>query len=51
MNPINDDLWKAFSHLAERYPDDHDVRMTADLARWLEEHRRRLAIAAKAPPD
>ena len=41
MDQVNDELWQAFKHLAEQYPDDHGVRMTSDLARWLiEEHQR-----------
>jgi hypothetical protein len=51
MNPINDDLWQAFKRLAETYPDDDGVRMTVDLARWLEEERQRVAAAEIAPPD
>jgi hypothetical protein len=38
MKLIDDDLWRAFEELAKKYPDDHGVRMTADLARWLKEH-------------
>jgi hypothetical protein len=51
MNPINDDLWKAFEKLAEQYPDDHGVRMTADLARWLKEHHQRFATDETSQPD
>jgi hypothetical protein len=43
MNPIDDDRWKAFKRLAETYPDDQGIRMTADLARWLEEHYHHIA--------
>jgi hypothetical protein len=49
MKETNDALWLAFEALAKRYPDDHGVRMTADLARWLleESQRRQLPI----PPN
>lgn len=50
MDKVNDDLWRAFKHLAERYPDDHGVRMTSDLARWLieEQQRQRLLSQLRA---
>jgi hypothetical protein len=51
MNPLNDDLWKAFGKLAETYPDDHGVRMTADIARWLKEHRQRVATDESSTLD
>jgi hypothetical protein len=35
MDKGNDALWLAFEALAEKYPHDDGVRMTADLARWL----------------
>jgi hypothetical protein len=41
MDKVNDKLWHAFKHLAEQYPDDHGVRMTSDLARWLIEEQQR----------
>jgi hypothetical protein len=49
MNETDDALWLAFEALAMRYPDDHGVRMTADLARWLleESQRRQLPV----PPN
>lgn len=42
MDDINDNLWRAFEQLANNYPDDDGVRMTADLARWLREAREQL---------
>src|ERR1700730_15886396 len=51
MNLINDDLWKAFKQLAEKYPDDQGIRMAADLARWVEEHYQRLASDAVVSPN
>ena len=44
MNQTNDSLWLAFESLAKTYPHDDGVRMTADLARWLLEERRRLRL-------
>jgi hypothetical protein len=35
MNQTPDDLWRAFEELANQYPSDDGVRITADLARWL----------------
>jgi hypothetical protein len=48
MKETNDPLWLAFKALAKAYPHDDGVRMTADLARWLLEERRRLQ--PPAPP-
>jgi hypothetical protein len=50
MNKVDDKLWHAFKHLAEQYPDDHGVRMTSDLARWLieEQQRQRLLSQLRA---
>jgi hypothetical protein len=42
MIDIDDELWQAFEQLAKRYPDDNGVRMTKDLARWLQEHSQQL---------
>ena len=44
MDQTNDALWLAFEALANTYPHDNGVRMTADLARWLLEERQRLAL-------
>jgi hypothetical protein len=44
MNQTNDALWLSFEALARTYPHDDGVRMTADLARWLLEERRRLKL-------
>ncbi len=41
MHETNDAQWLAFEALAKTYPHDDGVRMTADLARWLVEERRR----------
>jgi len=41
MDKFDDKLWHAFKHLAEQYPDDHGLRMTSDLARWLIEEQQR----------
>lgn len=48
MDETNDALWLAFEALAQTYPHDDGVRMTADLARWLLEERQRLQLPA--PP-
>jgi hypothetical protein len=48
VNQTNDGLWLSFEALAKTYPHDDGVRMTADLARWLLEERRRLQLPA--PP-
>jgi hypothetical protein len=48
MDQLNDELWKAFENLAAQYPDDKGVRMTADLARWLDEHRHLLAAESSS---
>jgi hypothetical protein len=39
---VNDKLWQEFEQLANQYPDDHGVRMTSDMARWLTEERLRM---------
>ena len=44
MTETNDDLWRAFESLANTYPQDHGLRMTADLARWMLEERQRLQL-------
>jgi hypothetical protein len=44
MNQTNDALWLSFEALANSYPHDNGVRMTADLARWLLEERQRLEL-------
>jgi hypothetical protein len=48
MAETNDALWLAFEALAKKYPHDHGVRVTADLARWLLEESQRVQLAA--PP-
>jgi hypothetical protein len=48
VKDIDDKLWQAFVQLAKEYPDDHGVRMTSDMVRWLTEERVRM-IAAKKP--
>ena len=45
ITETNDDLWRAFELLAKTYPQDHGVRMTADLARWMIEERQRLKLS------
>jgi hypothetical protein len=35
MNQTPDELWHVFEALANQYPHDDGVRITADLARWL----------------
>ena len=42
MKDIDDKLWQAFVQLANQYPDDHGVRMTSDMVRWLTEERLRM---------
>ncbi|MGA2710083.1 MAG: hypothetical protein ACLQJ0_30285 [Steroidobacteraceae bacterium] len=44
MNQTPDELWQSFESLAETYPHDGGVRITAHLARWLVEERQRLNI-------
>ena len=41
MHRTNDAIWLAFDALARTYPHDDGVRLTADLARWLVEERKR----------
>ena len=48
MKDIDDQLWQAFVQLAKQYPDDHGVRMTSDMVRWLTEERVRM-IAGRKP--
>ena len=48
MKDIDDKLWQAFVQLAKEYPDDHGVRMTSDMVRWLTEERVRMIAAKKA---
>ncbi len=45
MQKTNDATWLAFEALAKAYPHDEGVRLTADLARWLLEERRRAGLA------
>lgn len=40
MNQTNDALWLIFEALAKRYPQDGDVRLTADMSRWMLRERR-----------
>lgn len=49
VKDIDDKLWQAFVQLAKEYPDDHGVRMTSDMVRWLMEERRRMTAGKK--PD
>jgi len=44
VNETNDDLWFLFKALAKTYPHDEGVRITADLARWLFDERRRAQL-------
>jgi|HubBroStandDraft_2_1064218.scaffolds.fasta_scaffold66103_2 hypothetical protein len=44
MNQTPDELWLSFRALAETYPHDNGVRITAHLARWMVEERQRLQI-------
>ena len=44
MNKTNDAIWLSFEALARTYPQDDGVRLTADLARWLLEERKRLNV-------
>lgn len=46
MHETNGAQWLAFEALAKSYPHDEGVRMTADLARWLLEERRRQQLPA-----
>jgi hypothetical protein len=46
MHETNDAQWLAFEVLAKTYPHDEGVRMTADLARWLVQERRRQQLSA-----
>jgi hypothetical protein len=44
MNQTPDQVWLSFRALAKTYPHDNGVRITAHLARWMVEERRRLQI-------
>jgi hypothetical protein len=44
MNKTDDAVWLAFQALAETYPHDNGMRMTADLSRWLLQERQRLGL-------
>jgi hypothetical protein len=44
MNQTPNELWLSFEALANTYPRDEGVRITAHLARWLVEERQRLQI-------
>jgi hypothetical protein len=46
MHETNDAQWLAFEALAKTFPDDKGARMTADLARWLVQERRRQQLPA-----
>ena len=48
MNQTPDELWLSFRALAETYPHDNGVRITAHLARWMVEERQRLQIPIPA---
>ena len=48
MNQTPDELWLAFEELAKTYPHDEGVRLTAHLARWLVEERRRAQLPIPA---
>jgi hypothetical protein len=48
MNQNPDELWLSFKALADTYPRDDGVRITAHLARWLVEERQRLQIPIPA---
>jgi hypothetical protein len=48
MNQTPNELWLSFKALADTYPRDEGVRITADLARWLVEERQRLQIPIPA---
>jgi hypothetical protein len=48
MNQTPNELWLSFKALADTYPRDEGVRITAHLARWLVEERRRLQIPIPA---
>ena len=51
MNQTPEGLWLAFKTLADTYPHDDGVRLTANLARWLVEERRRLPVPIPAVLD
>jgi hypothetical protein len=44
MDQVPNELWLSFKALANMYPRDEGVRITADLARWLVEERQRFRI-------
>jgi hypothetical protein len=44
MDQTPNELWLSFKALANTYPRDEGVRITADLARWLVEERKRFRI-------
>lgn len=48
MDQTPNELWLSFKALADTYPRDEGVRITAHLARWLVEERRRFQIPIPA---
>jgi hypothetical protein len=48
MNQTPNELWLSFRALANMYPRDEGVRITAHLARWLVEERQRIQMPIPA---
>jgi hypothetical protein len=48
MDQTPNELWLSFKALANTYPRDEGVRMTAHLSRWLVEERQRFQIPIPA---
>jgi hypothetical protein len=48
MDQTPNELWLSFKALANTYPRDEGVRITAHLARWLVEERQRFQIPIPA---
>ncbi len=44
MDQTPETLWQAFEALADTYPHDDGVRLTAHLTRWLIDERRRVQV-------
>jgi hypothetical protein len=46
VDKTDEAIWLAFEVLARENPDDHGVRMTADLGGWLIRERQRRSLPA-----
>jgi hypothetical protein len=46
VDTTDEAIWLAFEALARAHPDDHGVRMTADLGGWLVRERQQRSLPA-----